>query len=166
MTNETLPSHLRESNFRQYEQVWADAVNNYPREVVVDPKKLNRSPVTVAQRIRDARSSCLRYGWPTTLFPVARLAELANDLQVIHEPSGLVKIRSKTAVTPVQGEANEQEPLNMCDQGYPEIRLLCRLASKRALSRKLLIFIDNPQDLEAAYDINLERLPNGTYLLS
>lgn len=179
---QTLPPRFREKAFRRYEEAIAAAVRAYPQTIEVNPQAFDLSPVTVAQRLRDAKKSYFDNDWDSSSINRKRFEAVHDDLIVRETMSGMVKVGPSKEATVFEIQRDKladnfaviedlgrfNQVLDMTDQGAPEIRFLCILASKRALAVKIKVSLDESlvESLYDSYDINLERQEDGFYILT
>jgi hypothetical protein len=176
MTDQTnLPPRFREKAFRRYETDLYLAVRNYPETGIIDPATKGLSPVTVAQRLRDAKTSYLQHDWKPTRIDRQRFLQVHEDLIVRETMDGMVKIgpckeaeESSNTSPPSFDEPRERRIVDMTDCSIDEIRTMARLAHERALAVRIRVSIDNAtvESLYDQWDIGLERLSDGLYILT
>lgn len=73
-----LPYHLTEDNFRRFEPLIAQAVNNWPKETSFEVPS-GVAPTTFLARFRDSIASLVTHGWETTLIDIPKLTTLRAD---------------------------------------------------------------------------------------
>jgi hypothetical protein len=180
----SLPPRFRSSAFRRYESVLAQAVENSPNEVIVDPKDFGLSFTTVEQRLRDARKSFYDHAWESTINH-AKFVVLVDtgSLEVRGCTDGKVHIGQppQEVSDDIRGlvsksNSTNKKPLLLCKgvlaDGNPKIglayALIAFLASERALCRPIQLALSPSvaDELYASYDISLEQQPDGTYILT
>lgn len=170
-----LPPRFRSSAFRRYEAVLKQAIDLFPTEIEIDPAKFGLSTCTVEQRLRDAKTSQMEHKWNSTIDRL-KFVQLADSLQVVSR-NGKVYIGPKQAkkqtVEQVLGEAQHnsrllKEPLAFDMPMANSYEVVCLLAANRALCRPLkLVIADSLADsLYSSFDINLEKQPDGSYILT
>ena len=81
--NKNLPSRLRESSFRRYEQHIQTAVASFPNVIVIS-EKYGASLVTFASRLRDAMASLVMYHWESQIIDMDKFDEIYPKLKVSH----------------------------------------------------------------------------------
>ena len=167
-----LPPRFRSSAFRRYEAVLKQAVDHFPCEIEVDHTKFGLSLCTVEQRLRDAKTSYLKHYWNSTI-DRAKFEKHVNDIRVCCRDSKIFIGRPKNADEGkvILGTYRLDVPTSKKPLEVPvefNIRELAFLAQERALARPLRLTLSDHQSdqLYASFDINLEKQPDGFYILT
>lgn len=183
--DKTLPPRFRSSAFRRYEAVLKQAVDNHPNEIEVDPTKFGLSLCTVEQRLRDAKRSYLDHHWNSKidwdkfntiyhqLIVSIRRGKIfigqPPQAEYGDSPTGTVTAdrHNKTHKTPLDCTIHSNDTRGLCTE-INAISLLCWLAEQRALARpvKLTLLDSTADNLFNSFDINLEKQPDGSYILT
>lgn len=111
-----LPHRLREKSFRVYEGWLKDATKKFPEVYIMETPG---SIETLSARLRDAKSSVLRYNWKTDidLTTLKQISIGVKDGQVLIGPVSAIRQYGKV---PYKTQ-NQESPLN--PQDYIELEL-------------------------------------------
>lgn len=168
-----LPYRFRESAFRFYEPAIAEIVKKFPCVVVINPKKWNMSPVTIACRLRDAVKSLKENQWSTYID--IKIFNAIADIITVAERHGQVFIGNKQTV-------KQNFPLVTCPSFLSEVGesvtitthtqsdrdFLCKLASQKAFRLPIRIIgltEEHITYMQNNYDVAIERQNDGSHLL-
>lgn len=182
--DKTLPPRFRSSAFRRYEAVLKQAVDNHPNEIEVDHTKFGLSLCTVEQRLRDAKTSYYKHNWSSTIdhdlfvryYNQKDLEVRTRDGKIwigrpvilIDSPLGRFHlVKGSTGSGPLDCTIHSNDTRGLCTE-INAISLLCWLAEQRALARpvKLTLLDSTADNLFNSFDINLEKQPDGSYILT
>lgn len=174
-----IPPRFREQAFRFYEHTIARIVNTFPAVLVLDARKeYELSPVTFANRLRDAMTSHCKHAWQSAYVDVAKLRVLwPSQIVVSERDDGTIAIGSKetlreviirTAANPLAGGDIE------LDYGDDPVSVeaaieLCHRRKLTGLRFVVINFTDyNAQDWESKRDVAFSPTPGreNTYYLT
>ena len=98
-----IPPRFREQAFRFYEHTIARIINTFPQVLIIDARKeYELSPVTFANRLRDAMTSHTKYAWQSAYVDVEKLRALwPSQIVVSERDDGLIAIGSKETLREV-----------------------------------------------------------------
>lgn len=173
-----LPSRLRESAFRKYEETIRTIVQEYPAVVQVSLNGL--ATVTVAGRLRDAMASLYKYRWQTDI-SMGKFLEVYPTVIVTHRGTALfagskeelnrLNPTMPAVATPVRlGLTPVQEEPAILDE--TQLAVICDLVAKRQLASFTFKWNGELLDtqikkLEENYDIRIDKgETTGTYVIS
>jgi hypothetical protein len=172
-----LPPRFRETTFRFYEPYIAQISLRYPARIDFDPSTEGLSSETFACRLRDAMLAYIMYGYSSTKIDYDAFKEIHPHIIVSQPPEGGVACGSRTALRKEKkGNPVEVSPTTIAEpyvygevESITELKLLCRLASERLLTRKLRlsgVFPTWANKVQSEFDVDLEVQPDGTTILS
>lgn len=172
-----LPSRLKESSFKNYENHIALAVHDFPAVVVFE--SIQGSVATFVARFRDAMSSLHTYNWATITIDMDKFRACYLDLAVSHyETKAITGSRTRIREYKSKGSEGWQsnpvregvvEPVELPNLSREEIKFLCRLASQRLLSCPIVVSgIDeeNAQYFEENFDVRVDKREDGKFTIS
>lgn len=98
-----IPPRFREGAFRFYEHTIARILATWPTVIVIDPTpEYSLSPVTFANRLRDAMTSHCKHSWPSAYVDAERLRSMwPGQIVVSERDDGKVLIGSKESLKEV-----------------------------------------------------------------
>jgi hypothetical protein len=171
-----LPHRFREKAFRFYEPIIAKAVELFPEAFTVEPRRCyNISLETFCARFRDAKHSLYENKWATSI-DRARFVEIYSLIKVGQRGHlaiiGSLEAIRKDQIMEIRLEEKSVEEVQPYDAGRLwgiEIAILCRLAEKRWLTSRVIFATQEPINIEALmgrYDVDIEALPDGSFILT
>lgn len=175
----SLPSRLRESSFRKYEDDIAKIVENFPTAIVFTPKG---NVITYVARLRDAILSFQIYAWESNVIDRAKFAQAYENMVVSHSHENDKVLAGGRLEVKKARLGNEQGILTEFKVGYTQtavelneteldsnqVAFLCLLASKRLLTNPIRTNCMNAEDkrhLEDEFDVMIEDNQDGTFTI-
>lgn len=103
MNDAPIPPRFREGAFRFYEPTIARIMSTWPTVLVLDPQTDHQlSPVTFANRLRDAMTSHCKHSWPSAYVDAEKLRTMwPGQIIVSERDDGKVLIGSKESLKEV-----------------------------------------------------------------
>lgn len=176
----TPPARLNEKSFRRFEKALYKSVTTFPNALIVQ----TTHPNAYACGFRNAMKSLYHFQWETVV-PHALFIKLYEAKEiVVREAAGKVVIGSRwtTKATEEEGEAEKsgliikphfpgesQEDVVVDFQIATGPWIVCYLASKQVLTQPVTLrglTTEAATELSQSFDILLEPLPNGDWLLT
>ena len=93
-----LPSRLKESSFRRYENTIQHAITEFPEVIIYKENDLGISCSTFASRLRDAMASLVMYRWTSEVINMDKFDELYSKIKVSHVIPNIVVIGSLESI--------------------------------------------------------------------
>lgn len=165
-----LPYRLRESTFRIYEPLIAQAIRDCPTPIMVNPAPLRCT--TYAARLRDSIAAFKRFQWPASF----TLFELTDANLTVRHNEATVYLGPKGKQTTIPNEFKVVNPNRVT--GLPidtkldaaQLEAFCLLLSSRLLSGPVILrtqVLSQPEinSLEERYDIAIEISENNSTVI-
>jgi len=156
-----LPPRLRESSFRIYEAVIAQAVFAHPDNLLIPVESIDVSPVTYAARLRDAMLSFSIHRWQSRI-DFYRFSDLyhKHQLPVRHDGDTIRIGKAPKVVTPSMPTTSVAQPDAFVVANRGEATVVCRLAAARLLAGPIIVkglSIEDVQFLVNHHDVAIKQ---------
>lgn len=176
MAQEVKPYRFSEAVFRFYEPFIARALAVYPSSIVIDPRRVDRSPETFSCRFRDAVRSFRENRWFPTEINTTAFDEHADELKVHITNDGTCMIGPLAALAGKRAVPNTTDAyvesttsptcFTLADQS--QIALIGALVHHRMLAHPVLVAgltDEDVKNLESAFDLAVVKNPDGSFTL-
>lgn len=172
-SSQNLPQRLRESTFREYEQIIKLAVDNHPKAITLKPRG---STLTFIDRLRASKQSLRQYRWITSI-DMTKFELVFDDLIVSHNADAntvsfgpKVSVSEQISVDDILMPMSDEDTLTqLLEITELEMHTICMLAAKRLLRVPLQVKIVNSNHAgmywENSYDVLVDENGNHMYTI-
>lgn len=141
MNLEALPSRLRESSFRKYENFIAEGIKNFPQHTTF-PAPASGKPnlTTFCARFRDALSSYKTYKWPSKVIDEEKFKKFNDNISIkLKVETNAVEFSLRTSAHQTLVIKAPVKPVNAPDcvltnLNEDEVKAFCLLLSNKRLN--------------------------------
>jgi hypothetical protein len=168
-------ARFRESNFQKLASIWAKALQEFPREVLVTSVLSNE---TLARKIREAREAKQRHGWLHSEINEEQWKLLAHEISVEVTDKGVL-LASKVHKQQERNKKNleiefetstKTEWVVTVTATFEKIETLCLMLSSHSFEPAPIFILkfltdEQAQSLEERYDIVLVKENNEWRIL-